>query len=597
MQVEGFRQSRNLEDVIPRFFQSKLVPWAAVGLGVALTLPCLVGGFAVDDHFHRIGVLGHPAIPGSPTSPFMFFSFAAGDVDQSLGIVGRIVGVWGMTEGYHISFMRPLSSVMHWVDYRLWPEQPWVMHLQNVFWYGTLILLLYHFYRRIMEPVWIAGLATLIYAVDDAHGMLVGWIANRNGLVTAVLGVLALTLFIRWRRDDWRPGAWLGPLVFAVALLAGESAIAVGAYLLAYVLFLEKGPWPRRFTTLLPFGLVVVIWRIVYSVYGFGVNGTGLYVDPAVEPIRFMKVVPERLPVILNAQLASPPADFWLVLTRGGQVMMSLWAIAVLLTLSFILKPMLRASAASRFFALGAALAAIPICATYPFDRLLAFVGIGAMGLVAQFLSSWKDRKGPARALFVVWFLIHVVFAPVFLPLRVNDTARMDAAMAHASESLPSDAALATQHLVVLNAPEVGSSFYAIIRRASLGEPLPAHTRFLSVSIDETRVERPDEQTLVISWPDGLYRRPLDRFFWSPGHPMREGDSFELAALDVEVLDVTEDGRPKAVRYRFAVPLEDEMLRWMSWTDGGYVPIEPPDVGETLTLPPLNLFDIYWRSD
>ena len=90
-----------------------------------------------------------------------------------------------------------------------------------------------------MEPVWIAGLATLIYAVDDAHGMLVGWIANRNGLVTAVLGVLALILFIRWRREGWRPGAFTAPFVFAVALLAGESAIAVGAYLIAYVLFLE----------------------------------------------------------------------------------------------------------------------------------------------------------------------------------------------------------------------------------------------------------------------------------------------------------------------------------------------------------------------
>ncbi len=551
----------------------------------------------MDDHFHRIGVLGHPEIPGSPTSPFMLFSFAAGDFDQNLGIVDRIVGVWGMTEDYHISFMRPLSSVLHWIDYRLWPDQPWIMHLQNVLWYGALILLLYHFYRRVMEPVWIAGLATLLYAADDAHGMLVGWIANRNGLITAVLGVLTLILFIRWRRDGWRPGAWLAPLVFAVALLAGESAIAVGGYLLAYVIVLEKGSWLRRFMTLLPFGLVVIIWRIVYRAYGFSVNGTGLYIDPATEPARFMSAVVERLPVVLNAQLASPPADFWLVLTRDGRFMMTLWATFVVLVILIILRPMLKRSAEARFFAFGAALAAIPICATYPFDRLLAFIGIGAMGLVAQFLSSWKDKSGSARALFAVWVLIHVVFAPLFLPLRVNDTARMDAAMARASSSLPSDEAITTQYLVVLNAPEVGSSFYAIIRRASLGEPLPGHARFLSLSIDETRVERPDEHTLVISWPKGLYPRPLDRFFWSPSHPLHVGDTFAMTGFDVEVLQVTEDGRPKAARYRFAAPLEDERYRWMSWREGGYVPINPPGVGETMVLPPLNLFKIYWRSD
>ena len=141
---------------------------------------------------------------------------------------------------------------------------------------------------------------------------------------------------------------------------------------------------------------MVVIWRIVYRAYGFSVNGTGLYVDPLTEPARFMSAVLERLPVILNAQLASPPADFWLVLTRDGQVLMSLWAIDDSLPSLLILWPMLKASAASRFFALGAALAAIPICATYPFDRLLAFVGIGGMGLVAQFLSSLKDKLGPA---------------------------------------------------------------------------------------------------------------------------------------------------------------------------------------------------------
>ena len=92
------------------------------------------------------------------------------------------------------------------------------------------------------------------------------------------------------------------------------------------MLFLEKGPWSRRFAALLPFGLVVVLWRVAYRIYGFGVNGTGLYVDPATEPIRFMKAVADRIPVVLNAQLASPPADLWLVMTRDKQMALSLWA-------------------------------------------------------------------------------------------------------------------------------------------------------------------------------------------------------------------------------------------------------------------------------
>ena len=40
----------------------------------------------------------------------------------------------------------------------------------------------------------------------------------------------------RWRREGWRAGAWIAPLWLGVALGAGESALAIAAYLFAYAL-------------------------------------------------------------------------------------------------------------------------------------------------------------------------------------------------------------------------------------------------------------------------------------------------------------------------------------------------------------------------
>jgi hypothetical protein len=35
----------------------------------------------------------------------------------------------------------------------------------------------------------VAGMAALLFAVEDAHSMVAGWIANRNALLCLVFGV------------------------------------------------------------------------------------------------------------------------------------------------------------------------------------------------------------------------------------------------------------------------------------------------------------------------------------------------------------------------------------------------------------------------
>jgi len=52
-----------------------------------------------------------------------------------------------------------------------------------------------------------------------------------------------------------------------------------------------------------------------------------------------------------------------------------------------------------------------------------------------------------------------------------------------------------------------------------------------------------------------------------------------------------ETTRAAEVRFRFSVPLEDSSLRWMTWEGRGYEPFVIPAVGETRTLPAINLIE------
>ena len=70
----------------------------------------------------------------------------------------------------------------------------------------------------------------------------------------------------------------------------------------------------KRLRTLLPYAVCVALWRIGYRVFGYGVSGSGLYVDPFHDPLRFFGALGEHGPVLLFAQLGGPWSDVWTAL-------------------------------------------------------------------------------------------------------------------------------------------------------------------------------------------------------------------------------------------------------------------------------------------
>lgn len=63
-------------------------------------------------------------------------------------------------------------------------------------------------------------------------------------------------------------------------------------------------------------------------------------------------------------------------------------------------------------------------------------------------------------------------------------------------------------------------------------------------------------------------------------HPFEIGDTVELNRVTVEILQITDDGRPTKVAFHFDTPLEDDSIARFA----GLEPFEPPPVGQTTAV-------------
>jgi hypothetical protein len=518
-----------------------------------------------------------------------------------------------------LAFFRPLAGLTHWLDYQLWPEVPALMHLHSLAWLGAIVAVATLFYRRMLGAVWIAGLAALLFAVDDAHGFPAAWLANRNALIGVFFGLLTLIAHDRWRRDGWWMGAVLAPPAFLLGLLSKESAVATGAYLVAYALFLDRGTWAARLGSLVPCTVTGVIWWVVYKELGYGTVGSGWYLEPAADPVQFAQAVAARAPNLLAWQWLVP-ADLEWTLSQRTAHLMWLAAMAFLLIMAVALIPLLRRDRLARFWAAGMILSLLPACAGFPQGRLLFFVGIGGMGLLAQFLAAvlqkadWLPTRArwrlPSVGLCVVLIIMHLGVAPIALARAAGHLERSKRLIARAAESLPSDTAARFQTVLLVNTPSYATFVYGALTRLLNGEPYLSRTLVLGSGSNPIELHRTDKHTLLVRplggfltsaggpQPNSAMRRLLfdqrcvyqsiDRLYRDSA-PITVGEKISLLGVTVEITALTDDGRPAEAAFRFAMRLESSLFRWLQWEDGAYVPFALPGVGETVTLPAVTI--------
>ena len=198
---------------IQRFLASPTATWVAIALAVALAAPSITTGLSADDWLQRMIAGGQHPVAGLPKSRFDLFSFVGHDRSDTYLQMNAGVLPWWTDPDVKLAFWRPLTALTHLVDWSLWPASPRAMHVHSLLWFALALLAVAVFYRRFFAAFgeadgaggralpWAAGLAIVLYALDDAHGPAVGWIANRNAMLAITFALPVMVVHDRWRRD------------------------------------------------------------------------------------------------------------------------------------------------------------------------------------------------------------------------------------------------------------------------------------------------------------------------------------------------------------------------------------------------------------
>jgi hypothetical protein len=498
------------------FLTSRFSPLSVAILAVILTLPSLKAGLIGDDYHHKLLMSGSKSIVKLLDSPVDMFRFFDGNPEHIFKLKDYGFLPWWTYENIKGAFWRPLASITHWLDYIIWPNSPPLMHFHSLLWYGALVMVVAFFYCRFATVPLVAGLAALLYAIDDAHGMPAGFLSNRNALMATFFGVLAIIAHDRWRRDNWHAGIALGPLFLAASLLSAEAGISTCAYLAAYAVFIDRGKLRNRFAAMTGYAAVVVVWRLLWTHLGYGMENIGGYVDPLREPLRFISAIKNAASFLLLGQLALPPSE-----------------------ISIMLPP-------------------------------------------KQWILLWRI---PALVLAGIFILIHLIIAPLALPLRAAYPMMPKKITDKLMIRGPLDNSVKNQDLVIVNPPLAFLVMQSPLVWESNNQPMPRHLRILSSSLlRPVKVYRQDARTLVVRPEYGYYAAVLDALFRDRKHPFSVGDRVELTGMTVEIMELTGDGRPAKAAFTFAVPLEDPSLQWMQYKYGSFVPFTPPAIGENVVL-------------
>lgn len=581
---------------------SKKLPIVLACLSMFLVIGTVGNGIYFDDYIHRLKLKApHLLIPSEYGTIEGLFAFGTGKPEQVRKAMEHGMVPWWTYEELKIAFFRPISAMTHWIDYRLWPNSPSLMHLHSILWLGVLVYTATLAYRRIMTPLWTAGLAALLFAIDDAHGIPVGWLANRNALVAAVWGLWSLVCHDRWRREGWKAGAVCGPLFFLLGLFSAEAGLGAGAYLVAYEFFLVTGKLRKKIMGILPYLIVGVLWYGLYQTLGFGTEGGGAYVDPGRNPLGFLNALVERLPVLLYGQWLFPNAVIYGMLPKSAAHTVLIAIYGILAGIAVVLWPIIKRDGVTRFWALGMVLALLPVCATFPDNRLLIFSGLGAMGLLARLLASWSEKAAwwpvsrpwrvLANVLVIIFIFIHFIIAPLFLPFQSQAVARMSETMLEKPlVELSEKSNFNGKTMVFVNPPIPFTVAHVPFVCEKHAISRPKSTRILASGLSsDLTITRTDVFSLEIEADGGFITQAFDRLYRGSSHPMRAGQRVEMSDMTAQVLTLTDDQRPLKVRFTFSKALEDPSLCYYQWKEKGFLPFDLPAVGESVQLTKTDL--------
>lgn len=538
-----------------------------LALGALLRVEALLAPRWLDDHAHLAMLEGRWVVPRSPLD---LFSFVRRDPLEHAALRDAGVLPWWSSGGLYLSFFRPVSSALLWLDHALFGRGVLGPHLHSLGWWALLVLAAAALLRELLPPG-AALVALALFALDESATMPIGWLAGRNALVALAFAVLGLGSWRRWvtarqPRDGWRAALW-----WVLALLAGEYAWTALGYALVLAWDAPSARGRERLRVWAPLALPALAHLALWVLRGSGTLAVGGYLDPVHAPAGFLREAPSRL-WGLGLELLVPGRGLWLGPkgVAGVVVCTALWVLHRQRTLEGSSRRVLWGAL------LGALLALLPVLGGLYSQRLLLGAELGfacALGLVVA--EGWARGGAAGKAVALALVALHGGVAGAW---SVGYGHLMHAWGRDQSRFTPPAAPWEERLVVALCVSDLELTYYtAQVWSAAHGGRVeawrvlshPAGSALLvRVSEDAIELRAKDAPLLDLAGISNV-RRPEDAF--------QVGSLVDLRGMQVRVLEL-DHGAPSRVLFTFDRPVTDPSVLFVRSTPAGFVPVHLPAV-------------------
>lgn len=583
------------------FSQPKLAHWFFLLIPVLLLLPMMLLPQTLDDLVHHHVFAKSLPMLTEANWWFDLFVFLDGEAARTQQVIQQFLLPWWAGEEIKIAFFRPLSALTHWVDFQLWPGVHALNHLHSFVWLGMLIAVVFKFYKTLEFDYLIAILGALLFAFDASHFITATWVANRNLLVAAVIGVVCLLAHIKSSRDESTAWYALSLMLFLLCLLSAEAGVSIGAFILSYTFIIDRSSWKKRLFVLAGYGVIFLLWYYQYKTMGYGASGNNFYLDPGQNPVAYLQALSWKYPLYVLMYFIGLPS---LIYYPGGVPTEGLLLVSILLVvlLTMLLWPLLRSNRLARFWLLSFLLSLLPIAGSSPHERTMVIAGIAANALMATLIVSifqsgvpvaqkayqfLLGRTGKWLLLPVLWLflLLHVVIHPLGLVLVPAGTLALHEGnlLEQQVEALP-EIEVNQKGRVYLNSPStlfvstlslysaMDENLYSAMDENNNEQ---AKKQFLLASgAKDIQVRRLDNNKIRVFSPQNIRPSIYDQLFRSEGDVISTGERFSVGDMQVQVVKVNDNGLPFVVDYTW--PYSLEQLQVLAWTGEHFEPVDLP---------------------
>jgi protein O-mannosyl-transferase len=171
-------------------------------------------------------------------------------------------------------YYRPIVELSYYVDNWLWGMEPLTMHLEGILLHCANSVLVYLLARRILlrqenQTSLLPLCASLLFALHPVNVEAVAWIAGRTDPLLALSVLSACLFWLRWLDNPRWPNMVATMLLFCVALLTKETALAFSAVVVLLAL-----TWPgaatgrqrlRAVAVMSAPGILLVMFALVFK--------------------------------------------------------------------------------------------------------------------------------------------------------------------------------------------------------------------------------------------------------------------------------------------------------------------------------------------